>query len=523
MIAAAPGDAVAPRVSLVEDSTVLAGTADVLALPIGPGDGGAVAGPGTVAAGRALGLDVMAHAAREKATGAVGDIVSIPVTDGRVQQVLLVGVGSGGNTEMRRAGAALGRRVKSKDTVETTLSLGAPAERVRALVEGLLLASYSYDLRGAKKPAKDAEADAAPAKDKKKPTAITLHAKSTRSGAVAAAVDRATRTAAAVCLARDLANTPSSGKTPGWLADQAVAIGRRSGLDVKVWDEAALTAEGFGGLLAVGSGAAAKRGPRLIQMSYAPADANGAPHVVVVGKGITFDTGGLSLKPSDGMIAMKADMAGGAAVIGAMSALRDLGIPIRVTGLVAAAENMPSGSAYRPGDVITHYGGTTVEVLNTDAEGRLVLADALAYADANLNPDIMVDLATLTGAATLALSRRIGALFSDDEKLATGLLAAADASGDRLWRLPLTKDYRIALESPVADLAHVPHTKHRKVNGGAITAALFLQEFVGDRRWAHIDMAGPGKIDGDDHENTKGGTGYGVRLLLRWLESLPKR
>jgi leucyl aminopeptidase len=238
---------------------------------------------------------------------------------------------------------------------------------------------------------------------------------------------------------------------------------------------------------------------------------------VLVGKGITFDSGGLSLKPNDGMVAMKADMAGGAAVIGAMSALRALQIPVRVTGLVAAAENMPSGSAYRPGDVIRHYGGRTVEVLNTDAEGRLVLADALAYADAKLNPDQVVDLATLTGAATLALSRRIGALFSNDERLATALLAAGDSSGDRLWRLPLTEDYRSALESPVADLAHVP--RDRKVQGGAITAALFLREFAGPRRWAHIDMAGPGKIDADEHENSKGGTGYGVRLLLRWLES----
>jgi leucyl aminopeptidase len=186
---------------------------------------------------------------------------------------------------------------------------------------------------------------------------------------------------------------------------------------------------------------------------------------------------------------------------------------------VAAAENMPSGSAYRPGDVIRHYGGRTVEVLNTDAEGRLVLADALAYADARLDPDVIVDLATLTGAATLALSRRIGALFTDDDRLATALAAAAEAGGDRVWRMPLVEEYRSALDSPVADLAHVPH--NRKMQGGAITAALFLREFVGKRRWAHVDMAGPGKIEADEHENSKGGTGYGVRLLLRWLEDYP--
>ncbi|MGQ0465619.1 MAG: leucyl aminopeptidase [Sporichthyaceae bacterium] len=503
--------------TLLQDEAVLAGAADVLALPIGPGPDGPVAGPGTAAAAKALGLDLMSFAVREKATGAVGEMVSVPVADGPVGQVLLVGVGSGGSTDMRRTGAALARRTRGK-RLETTLALGAPPERARALVEGLLLGGYTFELKGAKK----ADPEAAPAEKKPAPS-IALHAKGAKSAAVGDAVARAQRTAAAVCLARDLANTPSSGKTPAWLADRCVAVGKKAGLTVKVWDEAALAAEGFGGLLAVGSGAAAKRGPRFVQMSYVPTDAPGAPHVVIVGKGITFDSGGLSLKPSDGMIAMKADMAGSAAVIGTMSALRDLGIPVRVTGLVAAAENMPSGSAFRPGDVVRHYGGTTVEVLNTDAEGRLVIADGLAYADANLDPDYLVDLATLTGAATTALSRRIGALFSDDDRLAAGLLAAAEAGGDRLWRMPLTPDYRVALESPVADLANVPHHKHRKINGGAITAALFLQEFAGKRRWAHIDMAGPGKIEGDEHENTKGGTGYGVRLLLRWLESLPKR
>ncbi|HUR74252.1 MAG TPA: M17 family metallopeptidase, partial [Sporichthya sp.] len=328
----------------------------------------------------------------------------------------------------------------------------------------------------------------------------------------------------AVCLARDLANTPSMEKTPAWLAARAKQMAGRSGLEVEIWEPADLRAGGFGGILAVGAGSA--REPRMIRLGYTPDGAPGPsadalPHVVLVGKGITFDSGGLSLKPTDGMVAMKADMAGGAAVIGAMSALKALGVGVRVTGLVAAAENLPSGSAFRPGDVITHYGGTTVEVLNTDAEGRLVLADALAYADAHLDPDVVVDLATLTGAATLALTRRMAALFSNDDRLAKTLTDASDASGDRIWRMPLVDEYRYALDSPVADLAHVPHAQNRKVQGGAITAALFLREFVGRRSWAHIDMAGPGKIDADEHENSKGGTGYGVRLLLRWLEAYP--
>jgi leucyl aminopeptidase len=196
-------------------------------------------------------------------------------------------------------------------------------------------------------------------------------------------------------------------------------------------------------------------------------------------------------------------------------------VPVRVTGLVAAAENMPSGSAMRPGDVLRQYGGTTVEVLNTDAEGRLVLADALAYAGRELDPDVVVDIATLTGAATQALSRRIGALFATDDRLAAALLAAGQASGDRLWRMPLVADYRPVLDSPVADLANVPWD--RKAQGGAITAALFLREFVGSRPWAHLDIAGPGKVDFEEHEITKGGTGFGVRVLLRWLEQSPRR
>ncbi len=236
--------------------------------------------------------------------------------------------------------------------------------------------------------------------------------------------------------------------------------------------------------------------------------------MVLIGKGITFDSGGLSLKPNDGMKLMKTDMAAGAAVIGAMSALGRLGVQARVTGLVAAAENMPSGTAMRVGDVITHYGGQTVEVLNTDAEGRLVLADALAYADDALAPDLVVDLATLTGAARVALGTSIAALYATDDELATALLDAGTASGDRLWRMPLAGDYRSGLDSPVADLANVARAGGR---AGSIDAALFLREFAGRRSWAHLDIAGAARATSDDGENTKGATGFGTRLLLRWL------
>ena len=316
--------------------------------------------------------------------------------------------------------------------------------------------------------------------------------------------------AEAVALARDLANTPSMTKSPAWLADEAARIAAARDLSCRIWTEAELARDQFGGLLGVGSGSA--RPPRLIELSYQPARAR--RHVVLIGKGITFDSGGLSLKPNDGMKTMKTDMAGGAAVIATMSALAALGAPVRVTGLVAAAENMPSGTALRVGDVIRHYGGRTVEVLNTDAEGRLVLADALAYADAELAPDVMVDLATLTGAARVALGTVMAALYATDDGLAAGLLAAGTASGDRLWRMPLAEDYRAGLDSPVADLANVAGGPGR---AGSIDAALFLREFTGGRAWAHLDIAGAARATADDGEITKGATGFGTQLLLHWL------
>jgi leucyl aminopeptidase len=255
----------------------------------------------------------------------------------------------------------------------------------------------------------------------------------------------------------------------------------------------------------------------MIELTYAPDGAD--THIVLAGKGITFDSGGLSLKPGDGMRLMKTDMSGGAAVIAAMSALAALGVRARVTGLVAAAENMPSGSAMRPGDVITAYGGRTVEVLNTDAEGRLVLADLLAYADATLNPDVTIDLATLTGAARIALGASIGALYASDDRLAEALRDAGAAAGERLWRMPMPADYTSALTSVTADIAHIPSSMNGARNGqaGSIVAAMFLREFTGGRPWAHLDIAGPARAGGDDGEITKGGTGFGTRLLLRWL------
>jgi leucyl aminopeptidase len=436
--------------------------------------------------------------ARCEATGGAGDLTSAVI--GAVAgpgPFLFLGLGDGSPAAMRKAGAAVGRRVAPGRTLITSALLGQPAAAVHAFTVGLLLASYRFSL---------ARSDAVPAETPGE-VRLLLDGPDGHPDAVAAA-----RTVAgAVALARDLTNTPSARKTPAWLADQAVAVAAAAGLTARVWDADELAAQGFGGLTGVGSGSASP--PRLIELGYAPAGAQ--EHIVLVGKGITFDSGGLSLKSADGMKLMKTDMAGGAAVIAAMSALGRLGVRSRVTGLVAAAENMPSGSALRPGDVITPFGGRTVEVLNTDAEGRLVLADALAYADAVLQPDIMVDIATLTGSARVALGTHLAALYATDDRLARDLLAAADASGDGLWRMPLVDDYRDALDSPVADLANVPHGS--SMRAGSIDAALFLREFTGGRAWAHLDIAGAARSSSDDGENTKGGTGYGARLLLAWL------
>jgi leucyl aminopeptidase len=258
-------------------------------------------------------------------------------------------------------------------------------------------------------------------------------------------------------------------------------------------------------------------------VGYAPAKKknaiNALPHVVLVGKGITYDTGGIVLKrPYDLMIPMKSDMAGAAVILATLTALEELQPNIRVTALMMCAENAFSGTAQRPSDVITHYGGTTVEVTDTDAEGRLVLADGLAYADKNLDPDYLVDIATLTGSATLGLGKQYAAMYTRDEQLARDFEFAGIESGDRVWHMPLVDDYKDSLESDVADFNNI--AKKVKYSGGSIIAALFLEHFAGNRRWVHLDIAGTGRSEVDAGENPKGGTGYGVRLLTQWIMNL---
>jgi leucyl aminopeptidase len=283
-------------------------------------------------------------------------------------------------------------------------------------------------------------------------------------------------------------------------------------VDVDEHDVPWLAENGFGGVLAVGGGSAAP--PRLIEARWKPRGARRGIHVTLVGKGITFDTGGVNRKTGGGMNTMYTDMSGGAAVLAALHAIAAARVPVHVTALVPAAENALSGSSYRPGDVVRHVGGRTSEIGNTDAEGRIVLADALAYAATRLRPTALVDIATLTGAMKIALGLRTGGLFATSDPLADGLLAAGEATGEPLWRMPLPTEYQSALSSPIADATNSPG------NPGAITAALFLRPFAKDVPWAHLDIAGPGRAANDDGVLSQGATGFGARLLHNWVESL---
>ena len=429
-------------------------------------------------------------------TGKAGELFEIPVhaPGAKTERVFLVGLGDQSSSAYRSAGAVIGRKVRGKaTTVYSTIS----QEKEHAI--SMTLGAWMWNMKTGKK-------DETPiiqiaTKDKK-------------------TIEAASVIANAVCRARDLIHTPSNIKNPAWMAKQAEDFAQGTGLKVQTLSGSQL--KEFGGLRAVG-GSSPKPGPRMIQVSYTPKRAvksvRALPHVVLVGKGITFDTGGISLKrPYDTMMAMKSDMAGSAAVLATLTALVELQPMVKVTALMMMAENSFSGTAQRPSDVIKHYGGTTVEVLNTDAEGRLVLADGLAFADATLDPDYLIDIATLTGAATLGLGRQYAAMYTRDDQLAEDFVEAGEASGDRVWRMPLIDDYKEALESDIADLNHTADKGN--FSAGSVTAALFLEHFAGDRRWLHLDIAGTARSEVDAGENSKGGTGFGVRLLTQWITSL---
>jgi leucyl aminopeptidase len=431
-----------------------------------------------------------------------GEIFEIPVsaTGYRCERLLFVSLGKSTGTELRSAGAAIGRKLRGKSEA-CFLAIpekGSPhlnSQDLKTLLISANLGNFQWSMKSDKKSAN---------------SIIELTKVEERELKNAQVISNA------VNEARRLIHTPSNIKTPAWIAKEAKKLAPRCKVEVKAGAEL----REFGGLLAVG-GSSPKPGPRFIKISYQPRigsnkSKRNQKHVVIVGKGITFDTGGISLKrPYDLMTAMKSDMAGVAAAIATMSALDSIDAQVKVTALLMCAENSLSGTAQRPGDVITHYGGKTVEVLNTDAEGRLVLADGLAYAIKNLNPDYLIDIATLTGAASLGLGKQYAALYSRDQKLVKSLKLAGENSGDRVWQMPLIDDYQSALQSDIADLNHT--ADKGDFGAGSVTAALFLEQFAEGVAWAHLDIAGVARSEADSGEHPKGGTGWGVRLFLEWI------
>lgn len=432
-------------------------------------------------------------------TGKVGELNEIPVSapDSAIERIVLLGLGDQSLASYRSAGATLGRKVRGTDKKFATL---APNRRdeIIAFVTSAFLGHYTWSQKTSLT-VTDPEIEI-----------VTLDAEP---------VEYARTIATAICRARDLIHTPSNIKTPLWMATQAQNSAKDNGLEISVLSGAGL--KDFGGLRAVGN-SSPNPGPRFIHLTYNPKNVKSSsriPHVVIIGKGITFDTGGISLKrPYDTMIAMKSDMAGAAAVLATIGAVAKLGAKVKVTALMMCAENALSGTSQRPSDVVTHYGGKTVEVINTDAEGRLVLADGLAFADVNLDPDYIVDIATLTGAASLGLGRQYAAMYTRDKALAHTLAEIGERTGDRVWHMPLIDDYTDGLESDIADFNHTADKGH--YGAGSVTAALFLEQFVGQRKWVHLDIAGTARSESDTGENPKGGTGFGVRLLVEWLTSI---
>jgi leucyl aminopeptidase len=419
-------------------------------------------------------------------------------------RIVVVGLGKRADltleTVRRAASAGLRRARELGARVVAIEALGErlPADaRAHAVTEGAILGAYTFDRYKREKTEKKVEELRVVETDARRRGEAT---EGTRTGEVFAD---------ATCFARDLINSPANDVHPSHLAKVAGQIAKAAKLTLKVLDRAECEKLGMGAFLGVAAGS--EQPPKFIHLSYVPAGKR-RRRVAVIGKGITFDSGGLDLKSAEGMLRMKDDMSGAAAVLGIMRALPALKPSVDVHGLIAATENMPSGSAVRPGDVLRAMNGTTIEVGNTDAEGRLTLADAICYAAEKVQADEVIDMATLTGACVVALGPLCSGLFSNDEPLAERLLAAAEHAGERVWRLPLIDEYREHLKSDVADLNNVGPR-----GGGAITAGLFLKEFAGERPWAHLDIAGPAFVEKDMPLGPKGATGAAVRTILAYL------
>ena len=441
-----------------------------------------------------LGPSLDAQLLDKRFTGKSGRLATIAGGEGfPYRRVVFVGLGNEIDAEgLRRAAAKAARKVMRYETVVATLHTVDIEDAPEAVTFGFLLGQYRFDkYRSKPKPSSTRQL-------------VLVGGENTADSAA-----RGRILAEAVVMARDLVNEPAVAKPPAVLADKAVEIANAFNLDVTVYDESEIKAEGFGGLVAVASGAT--NPARMVVLRYSPEGATRT--VAFVGKGIVFDSGGLSLKSVVRMEKMKVDMAGAAAVLAALQVIATLGLRVNVIGITPLTENLTGGSAQRPGDVFRARNGKTVEVLNTDAEGRLILADGLSLATEE-SPDLIVDIATLTGAVAVALGPQVGGLFATSDEVAATVMSAADHAGEKLWRLPLERSYRSDLDSDVADMKS---TGNRL--GSPIAAALFLLEFVGDTPWAHIDMAGPSHTSTQHHYLSKGATGFGVRTLVGIAEA----
>ena len=469
---------------------------DAIIVGVVQGPDGPVPAPGADDVDAALGGNLAETLGALGATGKAEEVTKI-ASAGKLKAPLIAAVGIGvtagtaapfdGEALRRAAGAAV-RALAGGKPLRVALALPARDDtEAEAVALGALLGGYTFGRYTGKQ--QDTEV-------------ILL------GGDTAEAAARARVLADAMTLVRDLINTGPSDLYPSTFAAEAERVAGAAGLDVEVLDEKALAERGYGGLTGVGQGSV--HPPRLVRVAYTHQDA--AKTVALVGKGITFDSGGLSLKPPKSMETMKSDMSGAAAVLAAVAAVAELAPAVNVVGYLCMAENMPGGTAQRPSDVITIYGGRTVEVLNTDAEGRLVMADALARSGAD-TPDLLIDVATLTGAQLVALGPRIMGVMANDDAVLNGVVDAARRAGEGAWPMPLPEELRKGLDSPVADIANVSPDR----NGGMLVAGLFLREFVPDGvRWAHLDIAGPAYHEGEPYGYTpKGGTGAAVRCLVQ--------
>ena len=482
--------------------------ADAIVIGVGKGGKGPVVAPGADAVDKAYDGRLAGVLETLGASGAEGEITKLPAPAGfKAPLVLAVGLGAEpeegeeyGAEALRRAAGVAARALTGAKKAAFALPL-ADAADAGAIAEGALLGAYSFDAY--KGNGKDAKGKAPLGE-------VALLGGKPRDKEYKAAVERALAVTEELNRARDLINTPPNDLDPEAFAAVAQTAAKEHGIKVEVLDEKALEKGGYGGILGVGAGSAA--GPRLVKLSYTHADAT--KHLAFVGKGITYDSGGISLKPAGHNETMKCDMSGAAAVFAAVVAAARLGLAVNVTGWLALAENMPSGSATRPGDVLRMYSGKTVEVLNTDAEGRLVLADALWAASAE-KPDAIVDVATLTGAMVLALGSRTFGVMANDDAFRAAIVDAAEEVGEPSWPMPLPEHLRKGMDSPTADIANMGERM-----GGGLVAGLFLREFVGEGiTWAHVDIAGPAFNEGGPFGYTpKGGTGSAVRTLVRLAE-----